>query len=196
MAWENPYFEAVAGGVTVGANRTSLTDYAIETRERREELVEEYAWAIPNWDAAETIAAYSPVVEVGAGTGYWAWCIEQVGGEVYAFDPAPPRLDTYHQVICQPAVDAIEAMQATGGLEDWSLFLCWPPFDDPMAVDALDAYDGTTVIYVGEGRTGPTATDAFHDQLYAEYQLAETVAIPTYLGLHDRLEIWNRANAE
>lgn len=38
----------------------------------RDVLVRDYAWAIPNHEAIEACAALSPIVEVGAGSGYWA----------------------------------------------------------------------------------------------------------------------------
>ncbi len=33
---------------------------------------------------------------------------------------------------------------------DRTLFLCWPPTDDPMAYDSLMSYYGDRVVYVGE----------------------------------------------
>jgi hypothetical protein len=40
------------------------------TGKTRADLVHKYAWAIPNEEAIATIAALSPIVELGAGTGY------------------------------------------------------------------------------------------------------------------------------
>lgn len=49
-----------------------------------------YAFAVPNERALQVIAYYSPVVEVGAGTGYWAGLLRKRGVEVIAVDIAPP----------------------------------------------------------------------------------------------------------
>jgi len=184
---ENPYFEEVAGGVTVGANRASWSKKAVDVLKRREALVEEYAWAIPNREAIETIVEHGPIVEVGAGTGYWAWCVDQLGGVVAATDAEPPE-STYRRVAAYDARRRVNAMVADE--LDAALLLVWPPYDDPMAADALEAYPGETVIYVGEGRGGCTADDRFHRLLHEDWELTETVDIPTYLGLHDRLEVW------
>ena len=57
--------------------------------ELRDELVKKYAWAVPTEASIEAIAALGPIVEVGAGTGYWAWLLRQVGATVEAYDVAP-----------------------------------------------------------------------------------------------------------
>lgn len=59
----------------------------------RTELVRKYSWAIAAPQAiafiVETLNGRS-VVEMGAGTGYWAWMLEQCGVSVIAYDIAPP----------------------------------------------------------------------------------------------------------
>ena len=191
MTFENPYFEEVAGGVTVGANRASWSDRAVEVLEERTDLVQEYAWAIPNEEAIETIAEHAPVVEVGAGAGYWAWCVDQLGERIVATDPEPPRMDTYTEVLTKEAVDAVECAREVfvGG---YTLFVCWPPYEDSMAADAVEAFEGDTLIYVGQGRCGCTGDERLHRLLYEDWELAESVPIPTYLGFNDRLEVWSR----
>ncbi|AAM88757.1 hypothetical protein PhiCh1p84 [Natrialba phage PhiCh1] len=191
MTTENPYFEEVAGGITVGANRASWDDRAIEVLEQREELVQEYAWAIPNEEAIETVAEHAPIVEVGAGAGYWAWCVEQLDVRIAATDPEPPRPNTYTEIITKTATEAIECAREIF-VDGYTLFLCWPPYGNEMAADAVEAFEGDTLIYVGEGRGGCTGDDRFHRLLHQEWELVETVAIPTYLGIHDRLEVWSR----
>lgn len=191
-SFENPYFDEVAGGVTVGANRASWNQEAVDLLERRLGLVDEYAFAIPNEAAVATIAEHAPILEVGAGDGYWARCVRDYLDDTEQYVATEPKPRAKHvwdiPIIKQDAVDAIEEFG-----DGRTLFICWPPYDDPMASDALDVYQGDTVIYIGEGRGGCTATDGFHKQLHNWWRLEETVAIPTYLGLHDRLEVWHRA---
>ena len=191
MTVQNPYFEEVAGGITVGANRASWDDRAIEVLEQREELVQEYAWAIPNEEAIETVAEHAPIVEVGAGAGYWAWCVEQLDVRIVATDPEPPWNDPYTEIITKTATEAIECAREVF-VDGYTLFLCWPPYEDSMAADAVEAFQGDTLIYVGQGRCGCTGDERLHRLLYEGWELIETVAIPTFLGFNDRLEVWSR----
>jgi hypothetical protein len=46
-----------------------------------------YAWCIPSTAAVRVLASFSPIVEIGAGSGYWGYMLKQVEGCVYhAFD--------------------------------------------------------------------------------------------------------------
>jgi len=190
-ALENPYFDAVAGAVTVGSCRDSYKQAAVDLLTERHNLVEEYAWAIPNVAAIETLCYHEPVLEVGAGTGYWAWCVEQLDGESVATEPEPPTVDPYTDLIAYDALAAIETVREYEP-EEYTLYCCWPDHQAEWPADALDEYEGATFIYVGEGRGGCTGDERFHRKLHDEWTLDETVAIPTYLGIHDRLEVWHR----
>jgi hypothetical protein len=184
VTFENPYLDVVAGGVTVGAGRAGYADRYIETLRDREELVDEYAWAIPNRPAIEMIVDHDPVLEVGAGTGYWAWCVRQAGGDILPTDLNAPFDDEW-----VPVWEA-RGQEVVLDYPDWTLLLVWPPRQEFVATETLGRYEGDTIIYIGEGRGGCTATDRFHEMLHEEWIRAEVVDIPTYLGLRDRLEVW------
>lgn len=48
-----------------------------------------FSWAIPNKKAIDICSNYGPIVEVGAGTGYWAWLLRKQGVSVEALDILP-----------------------------------------------------------------------------------------------------------
>ena len=49
-----------------------------------------YAFAVPTAEAIAVLKRHCPLVEVGAGTGYWASLVRQAGGDVTALDSQPP----------------------------------------------------------------------------------------------------------
>ena len=155
----------------------------------RNNLCKQFAWAIPNAEAIQALAKLGPIVEIGAGTGYWASLIAAVGGDIVAYDAKP-----YHNYWCGGTYHPI----LTGGPEmaqkhsNRTLLLCWPPYDEAMAADALLAYEGRTVAYVGEGCGGCTGDYEFHGLLETLYNDEATIAIPQWGGLHDDLSIWRR----
>ena len=51
-----------------------------------EEAQEIYAWAIPDERALRICEAFSPIVEIGAGAGYWARLLRDRGVDVAAYD--------------------------------------------------------------------------------------------------------------
>lgn len=158
---------------------------------RRYELVTTHAWAVPSVEAIDMIVKHSPagVVEIGAGTGYWARLLRERGLFVMAFDEAP------HD---NPQAQGTWSPVEKGGPEKaalWpqlTLFLCWPPYNLPMAHECLRAYSGSTVAYVGEGYGMATGDDAFHDELEDNWDLIDEVALPRWFGIRDDLHIYKR----
>lgn len=183
---DNPYFAELAGSVTVGPNREGFRERHVRARRRRDDLVQEFAWGIPNQDAIRTIAAHGPILEVGAGAGYWAWLLRQADVDVIATDKDAPAEEPWTPVWAASAQDVVT------DYPDRTLLMVWPTSTSNWPTAALGAYQGETLIYVGEGRNGCTAGEPFHRMLYDDWQLEKAVDIPTYFGFRDRLEVWRR----
>ena len=134
---------------------------------------------------------------MGAGLGYWAKLISKAGGDIICFDAFPNKLgiNHFHSSSVNPYYEI-----KMGFPEDLcfhsnrTLFLCWPPYDNPMASDCLTHYKGSTVIYIGEGDGGCTADDNFHETLYKDFEEIECIFIPQWDGIHDSLTIYKRKN--
>lgn len=160
-----------------------------------------YAWAIPDNKSLNMIAEYGPIVEIGCGTGYWAMLLRGRGVDVIAYDETPTvgdHMNNYHS----RAMGQIRATAWTGVLKgtheaaalhpDRALFLCWPPYDSPMAYDTLIAYTGNTLIYIGEGNGGCTGDDVFHHTLEDHWTETRSASIPQWDGMHDGLTVYTR----
>lgn len=129
-------------------------------------------YAVPNDAALEVLAAHAPLVEVGAGTGYWAAVLQQRGVDILAYDAEPPSADMSNNFFYDFAfTDVLKGAGATifgqqPELAKRALVLVWPNNADAMDnpefaevghpvwdADCLEQYiaaGGTTVIYVGE----------------------------------------------
>lgn len=171
----------------------------------RNDLVRRYSWAITDPASVSFVAEHANggLVEIGAGTGYWAWQLSQRGVPVIPYDIAPPDLD--ENGWCQEkGPDGLElrpvfqtVLRGTAqdaALKRHPLFLCWPPMSS-MAADALAAYRGDRVIYIGEGDWGCTANDDFHEALNADWEeIAEHVGV-RWSGINDRITVYRRATS-
>lgn len=160
----------------------------------REGLVHEFAWAIPCDAAIAAIVGLGkPVVELGAGNGYWASLIAEAGGTVECYDREPGRhirgekSKLWHPV-SQGTCDVI-----TRAHKDHALLLVWPPYDTPMGTECLLRFmeaGGSTLVYVGEGSGGCTADDGFHRILDGHWSEAQYVCLPQWSGIHDGLSVY------
>mmetsp|Transcript_33756 Transcript_33756/g.64581 ORF Transcript_33756/g.64581 Transcript_33756/m.64581 type:complete len:325 (-) Transcript_33756:18-992(-) len=181
-----------------------------------------YSWALPEARSLALIAEHSPrgVVEVGAGTGYWAAQLRKMNLPVAAFDLHPtdgPDQNGHHVVALKSSASEKAnappfTYVAQGGAEvaskfpERTLLLCWPPCEEPsvpphvssMAHDALQHFSGNTVVYVGElsAHQGSTAGGNFHSVLYKDWDLQKTVTIPQWPNATDTVSVWLRRNGK
>ena len=155
----------------------------------REKLVKIYAWAITDPKAIAEIVKTTKdigIVEIGAGKGYWASLLANCGVNVVAYDTGKDiSIGFYH-----PVGNAGTKMVSSH--KDRALFLCWPPYGTSMAYDCVSKYEGSTLIYIGEDKSGCNADDKFFDFVDDKFKLDGTIRMAQWEGLHDELYIYKR----
>jgi hypothetical protein len=203
----NPYWEAVRAHVTNSrfwgtcVMRWNLEGgkFDIEGYPDREKLVKQYAWCVTDPASVEFIARHAAggLVDPMAGTGYWAYLLEQAGIDVVSYDIAVAGSDdgnAWHGV--NPAfVDVIEMDCADAAVKhpEKTLFMSWPPYSEDAGYRALSNYTGTRVIVIGEGEGGCTGDDALFNALDANWrEIAEHIPVQ-WEGVHDRITVYERA---
>ncbi len=189
--------------------------------EFRDQAIRNYSFAIPDEEALVAIGAWAPsgVVEIGAGTGYWANQLASLSIDVVAYDiePAPSPANRWFAgsprwYAVQPGDERVAQRHP-----DRCLLLVWPTINEAWAARALALFHqagGQTVAYVGEGAGGRSGDDLLHRLigeldvcLQCRYDLpdvactcdavplfaaVEQVQIPTWAGFDDRLLILSR----
>lgn len=153
----------------------------------RDVLVWFFSWAIPNQEAIETCAKYGPLIEIGAGRGYWARSITKLDTYVLPFDNMADNWDKETHWI-----DILDGTWERAKILNHTLFMCWPPYDNQLAHMALRAYRGDIFIYVGERRGGCNGDDKFFDLLETKWKIKEHIKIPQWRNIHDALEVYER----
>lgn len=187
--FENPYHEAwldlyKAPFDILGAPQ----DDHVGAFKFRDFAIRKYAWAIPSPEAIACVAKYSPILEVAAGIGYWTRLLILAGADVLAFDD-----HSWGTNGGGPWTNVVKgSLELVRPNSYRSLFLCWPPYNEPLARHALARYQGGTVIYIGEDCGGCTADDRFHGRLERTWQPIESVTLPQHYGTHDRLTVYRR----
>jgi hypothetical protein len=209
---DNPYWDIVApsvssdgprrivnGGTSLGSARLAYAQTVLQSA---------YAYAIPSPETVDWVSQFCdgrPIVEIGAGRGYWAWQLSRAGVRVDAYDVEPP--DKVHNVSFPPAIGQADAWHDVSGLDQFTdrvaggadsvLFLCWPPgWENTMATDALDAFEaagGTRLVYIGEPEGGKTANSAFFNALSSRWRLASVdEEFVSWWNLADVAQAWVR----
>lgn len=175
----------------------SIADRYLTRFRVREQYIARFGFAVLTQRIVAAIAKYSPLLEIGSGSGYWAHELRKAGADCVATDPGTGKYG-YAKHGWKPYVE-IEPLDGVAAVVKYpkrALLTVWPDYDQPWAAEALRDFDGTTVLYVGEGRGGCTADDAFHELLNSDYALKEEIDIPQFDGIHDSLEVYMRLPVE
>ncbi|MFI6171272.1 hypothetical protein ACIBCN_31135 [Nocardia sp. NPDC051052] len=167
-----------------------------------------YAYAVPSPETLQWIEGFvrgRRVLELGAGRGYWARQLAQLGVDVAAFDSEPP--DRAGNVSFPGAAGQRDVWHEVGDLAEFAaeaqsecvLFLCWPPgWGNPMASKALHAFEeagGARVVYLGEPKGGKTGDDAFFDRLGEAWHMESVDSqFVSWWNLRDTAQVWIRPN--
>ena len=161
------------------------------------ELRKKYSFAIPDETAIQMLVALSPIVEIGAGNGYWAKILSEKGADIIAYDTHPPlhSKNYYFGKGCQYFDVFFGDACVSAQYPDRTLFLCWPPYNESMAEVALKNYTGNTLVYIGEDSWGCTGNKEFHEMREGkEWELVDGYQLCRWEGIYDRLFVYNRVN--
>ena len=131
----------------------------------------EFGFGVPSPEVLREIAAHSPIVELGAGSGYWASQLTREGADVVAFDRHPPKTLAdglanffFHRQFFPVMKGTPEVLQnASRVSRDRALLLVWPfqaelheaerfVDDDrvePWDAEALTKFQGDVILHVG-----------------------------------------------
>lgn len=198
---DNPFWEALQAIPKDEYDPREFARYSRDHQTRyRDQMVREFSWAIASPDALDFVAEHAPpagLVEIGAGTGYWAYLLSQRGVSVRAYDTHPPSQDRqenhWHGNTSQWHPVRRSSSYVAKKHPQRALFLCWPPYNTPMASLALSFYQqagGTRLIYIGESESGCTGDQDFH-QMLDGLELAASHAVPQWSGVHDWIQVYD-----
>jgi hypothetical protein len=155
-----------------------------------------FAYAVPNGPALACLKRFSPIVEVGAGSGYWAMLMRERGVDVAAMDIVPPAPDhamanAYHGSIPPWTVVSKGGPQLLAQYPSRTLFMCYAPPDGKMALEALHTYTGKYMVLVGEWG-GTTHGPEFEAELLRDWMIKERISLPNWANTAYEMTVWRR----
>ncbi len=157
-------------------------------------LCRRYSWSIP-WDPAlKLLKRLGPLVEIGAGTGYWAKLLRARGVDHVAYDTQPPTAKSKQNEF-HPNAERFSEVEV-GGPEkislhpDRALFLYWPPPDEPMATECLKNFQGKKLAFIGDGQS--VADEEFNELVRRHFDVMHALTMPQWMGSGDQLTIYRR----
>lgn len=184
-------YDYLTGGIDVRDVEFDLAK-VVSTFESRKRLIKKYGFAIPNLEALEYIKKYSPLLEVGSGTGYWSHELKKLNVDIIATDLGMWQKESQWQwEKSWVEVEQIDGVEAVRKYPDRTLLMIWPSYNNIWAYKTLKEYQGKYFIYIGE-YSGCCAEENFFGLLDEEWEEIEAIRIPVWYGVHDRLLVYAR----
>lgn len=159
-------------------------------------IIKHYSWSIPTDLALQTIKKYQPIIEVGAGTGYWAGRLAEIGVDIVAYDNF--LMDIHTKTRWYEVKNGDE--HAILAHSNRTLMLCWPPnVGSTLASSALDLYKGEYLIYIGDlgSKYNITGDQMFFRMLTNNFKIVETIPLknwPWFKGITNKLYVFKRVS--
>ncbi|CAK4079254.1 unnamed protein product [Aphanomyces euteiches] len=174
-------------------------------------IASKYSWAVPDERALRIIKHYGPIVEMGAGTGYWGRLLQLRGVDIKCFDLHVPG-EEKEEDDEEEEEERRTWMTVEKGTPEVlkkhkkrTLMLCYPDdyedSEESMSLECLNNYSGDTVIHIGElfGHTlclpepwGRTSSPEFQMRLAAVFHKVLQVPLPSWHSSMDTLTVWKR----
>jgi hypothetical protein len=156
-------------------------------------LSQQYSYVFPEPEVLALLATLGPIIEIGAGTGYWAAKLRSLGVDIIAFDQAPPDTDLVNRYHAKTPTWTEVARGDHTVLPDYphrALFLCWPPLFSALG-ECLSCYPGDTVARIGDDghRTAPIAG---LNEAFTKVAACPVRALDPFPGTTPALTVWQR----
>lgn len=148
------------------------------------------SFAVPSKEAIDFIGKYCPkTIDVMAGTGYWAYLLNQSGFDCIASDIT--LKNEYGQRKKYINIEEMDALDAIEKYPDRDVIICWAPYTDDIAFKIAQKINkGRKIIHIGEGKGGCTADDKFYDLIFSEkYKPIDYYDIVRFEYINDRMFI-------
>jgi hypothetical protein len=182
--WHNkPAYLAWFRSMTA-ADAKALGGYAIN------DLIRVYAHSVPTVEAIDRIATWGPLVELGAGAGYWARLLVDRGADMIAYDQKPPRVNSW--VASDPPWSDVRIgdVSVLATHTDRTPFVSWPPRPTGFLSRVLDTYHPQRLVLI-DGRNSLSESDPLYDRLESDWELVERFALPQWPYRLDSLIFWH-----
>lgn len=162
-------------------------------------LCQKYAWAVPDERTLQIIRHFQPIVEIGAGKGYWAKLLRDRNTDIIAVD----------KYLCDKTwtevIEGDSKILCDASMAGRTLLLCYPDENEPVSVNCLEHYTGEYVIHIGEMITtggtisgppqapfGRTTSSDFQVELATQFHCLLVSPIQAFPFSRDTISIWKR----
>lgn len=140
----------------------------------------EFPEYVPTDQAIQTLVDLGPVLEVGAGNGYWAHVVNENGGDCLPTDLHPQYTGGKKWTHVREA----DGVDAVNDYPNRAVVMCHPSGADRWSERVLDAITTQPFVFIGAWFPGPDANPWFFKRLAENWTLSEEFPIYNWASSH------------
>jgi hypothetical protein len=151
-----------------------------------------FGYGVPCREVIDEVARYGPLLELGAGNGFWSFWLRKKGCDVIATDIGEDNPYTKNKWVSDVIqLDAVTALKTFPGR---NILIVWPHFTAGWSVEVVQQLKPSQIIcYVGEGPFGCCAPPAFFSELARrQFQMTYMCASPAWPMTTDYLAVYRK----
>ncbi len=171
--------------------REDKITYNVRNYHRRNLMCEKYTYAIPCLEILEVIKNYVPILEIGAGSGFWGALLRKINCEIIVTtigDQSYKFIDKFPNKFTK--IEYIAGIEAVKKYPNKTVLWIWPGIEE-WTEETLENINGR-LIYIGEGHGGHTGTDKFHDILEKKFNIVQIKNMLQWEEYQDNAYIYER----
>lgn len=159
----------------------------------RKAFVRTWGFAIPCREAVSALRNLGPLLEIGAGSGYWSAMLAAAGHDVIATD-LNAGVTRYGTTVGSRAfIQQLSGAEAVQAYPERDVFCSWPAAGEGWATEALRLVrPGRAIALVLDDRPGITGDESLRAFLRDQCEPIGDVALPQFPGVRDRLLFYRR----
>jgi hypothetical protein len=160
----------------------------------RKAFIRRWGFSIPCAEAVTELVRLSPIIEIGAGSGYWSAFVSAAGGDVIATDAISTGSPGYGLTVgLHSNIEALDAISAVRRYPERHVFCSWPTQGTDWSAEAADAMQpGRCLALIGQPRGGETGSPRLFDVLDAGFTEECNIPIPQFPGVREEFRIYRR----
>jgi len=160
----------------------------------RSGYIRRFGFSIVCEEAVAALLGLSPLVEVGAGAGYWSAVLAAAGADVVATDANLQPIGYSFTAGAAFPTSELPALEAVARHPDRDVFCSWPSRGEGWLTPALEAMaPGRRAALILEPRGGKTGDDSLYQLLDDRFTRTADIELPRFPENQDRLAIYMRA---
>jgi hypothetical protein len=160
----------------------------------RKAFIRQWGFSIPCAESVAELVQLSPLVEIGAGSGYWSALVAGADGDVIATDAIAEGSPGYGLTVgLHTKIEALDAVEAVRRYPERNVFCSWPTQDADWCAEAAQAMcAGRRLALVGQPRGGETGSPRLFDVLETDFTEERRIVIPQFPGVQEVFTVHRR----